>query len=278
MQFFKMHALGNNYVFVDTKRTTLPTDDVPSLARRVSDVRRGIGSDGLILVTPSERADVGMRIWNADGSEAESCGNGLRCVARYAYERGLVDATHFSIETKAGVVAAQVHLDVAGRVRMVTIDMGVPRFGTEAVRYLGRDRGDDVRVDVGEARYTGTLVNMGNPHFVALVDRVDDVDVESIGRVIESHPNFPDRINVEFVAVLDSDEIDFRVYERGSGVTFACGTGACASVAALARKGYVGRRVTVHLLGGDLDIELRDDGHVWMTGEAHWVCEGTYYA
>ncbi|WP_067850902.1 diaminopimelate epimerase [Alicyclobacillus mali (ex Roth et al. 2021)] len=278
MQFFKMHALGNNYVFVDTARTTLPEDDFPSLARRVSDVRRGIGSDGLILVTPSDSADVGMRIWNADGSEAESCGNGLRCVARYAYERGLVDATHFSVETKAGVVAAQVHLDVEGRVQLVTIDMGVARFGTEAVPYRGPDRGEDVRVEAGGAHYTGTLVSMGNPHFVTLVDHVDDVDVEHVGGAIESHPDFPERVNVEFVSVLTPDEIDFRVYERGSGVTFACGTGACASVTALARKGLVGNRVTVHLLGGDLDIEIREDGHVWMTGEAHWVCEGTYYA
>ena len=272
-----MHALGNNYIYVSTAETQLPSLDLAELARRVSDVRRGIGSDGLIVIQPSDVADVGMRIWNADGSEAESCGNGLRCVAKYAYEHGLVDTGVFSIETKAGVVEARVHMDRHGRVPLVTIDMGQAGFGSSVVPYTGVHRGDDVAVDIDGVPVWGTLVSVGNPHFVALVDRVDDEEVLRIGSRIESHPDFPERMNAEFVAVKSSTEIDFRVYERGSGVTYACGTGACASVAALARKGLVGSKVTVHLLGGDLDIELRDDGHILMTGEAVTVCEGDYF-
>ncbi|GLG00856.1 diaminopimelate epimerase [Alicyclobacillus hesperidum subsp. aegles] len=277
MRFTKMHALGNNYIYVSTAETQLPSLDLAELARRVSDVRRGIGSDGLIVIQPSDVADVGMRIWNADGSEAESCGNGLRCVAKYAYEHGLVDTGVFSIETKAGVVEARVHMDRHGRVPLVTIDMGQAGFGSSVVPYTGVHRGDDVAVDIDGVPVWGTLVSVGNPHFVSLVDRVDDEEVLRIGPRIESHPDFPERINAEFVAVKSPSEIDFRVYERGSGVTYACGTGACASVAALAHKGLVGSKVTVHLLGGDLDIELRDDGHILMTGEAVTVCEGDYF-
>ncbi|GEO26923.1 diaminopimelate epimerase [Alicyclobacillus acidoterrestris] len=278
MKFTKMQALGNNYVYVSLFETKLPDVSLPELSTIVSDVRRGIGSDGLILIQDSRVADVGMRIFNADGSEAESCGNGLRCVAKYVYEHRLVHTSVFSIETKAGVVEAQVHVRPDGTVKQVTVDMGDAKFGVDSIRYTGSHAvgGDDVVVHVDDTELRGTVVNVGNPHFVTLVDRVDDKYVEQMGPRIESHPDFPDRINAEFVSVINRSEIDFRVYERGSGVTFACGTGACAGVAALARKGLVDNRVTVHLLGGDLDIELREDGHILMTGEAVTVAEGTF--
>ncbi|GMA60284.1 diaminopimelate epimerase [Alicyclobacillus fastidiosus] len=278
MKFTKMQALGNNYIYVSLYETTLPEVSLPELSRLVSDVRRGIGSDGLITIEESRCADVRMRIFNADGSEAESCGNGLRCVAKYVYEHRLVNTSVFSIETKAGVVEAQVHVRPDGSVKQVTVDMGEPRFGAGSIRYAGnRMIGDDeVVLEVGTQQLQGTIVNVGNPHFVTMVDQVDDDYVRAIGPLVESHEDFPERINAEFVSVLNRNEIDFRVYERGSGVTFACGTGACASVAAVVRKGLVDKRVTVHLLGGDLEIGIRDDGHVLMTGEAVTVAEGTF--
>lgn len=278
MKFTKMHALGNNYIYVSTENTILPDVSLSELSRVVSDVRRGIGSDGLILIEASSVADVGMRIFNADGSEAESCGNGLRCVAKYAYERHLVNESRFTIETKAGTVEANVHVRPDGLVSLVTIDMGKPRFGSESIHYNGRVAdGDDVRVDVGSAEFIGTVVNVGNPHFVTLVNQVDDALVERVGPLIESHKDFPERINAEFVSILSPSELNFRVYERGSGITFACGTGACAAVAAMMRKGLVGNHVSVHLLGGDLDITITNEGRILMTGEAVEVAEGEFH-
>ncbi|WAH39186.1 diaminopimelate epimerase [Alicyclobacillus dauci] len=273
-----MHALGNNYIYVSTFDTKLPNVGLADLSRVVSDVRHGIGADGLILIQPSTVADVGMRIFNADGSEAESCGNGLRCVAKYAYENRLVVESQFSIETKGGIVQANVQVLPNGLAGMITIDMGVPKFGPESIVYTGHDTdGDDVVIEVDGIRYVGSVVNIGNPHWVTVVDDVDDEFVRRVGPKVESDEVFPERINVEFVSVLNPKEIDFRVYERGSGVTFACGTGACASVAALIRKGFVGDRVTVHLLGGDLEIEQSKDGRILMTGEAVTVADGNFH-
>jgi diaminopimelate epimerase len=273
----KMHALGNNYIYISEFEEPLHDEELPALARDISDVRKGVGSDGIILIGPSDKADVRMRIFNADGSEAENCGNGLRCVAKYAYDKHYVKHNVFTIEVKTGVVRAKV-LEARGeRVNRVTIDMGEARFGREAVRYQGpvSSSDADVVMEVDGVLYPATLVSMGNPHFVTFVDDAKQVDVARIGPVIECHPDFPDRINVEFVSVLNRGELDFRVWERGSGITYACGTGACASVAAGVRKGLLDNRVVVHLLGGDLEIEIRD-GRVWMTGEAVTVLTGEY--
>lgn len=302
----KMHALGNNYIYISEFEEELHEAELPDLARALSDVRKGIGSDGMILIGPSESAQVRMRIFNADGSEAETCGNGLRCVAKYAFERGYVENTEFSIETKAGIVQALVHVagensasatqvaQVAqaaqgarlnknelgrreGSVQRVTIDMGEPRFGAGAVNYEGPHTADEeaATITIGEDAYTGTLVSMGNPHFVSFVEDVENVAVATIGPQLEQHAYFPNRINVEFVAAVGRDELDFRVWERGSGITYACGTGACASVAAGVLSGRLDSRVTVHLLGGDLEIEIRD-GRVLMTGEAVHVMSGEF--
>lgn len=272
-----MHALGNNYIYVAASEMPKETNLWPRVAREISDVRRGIGSDGLIVVSPSERADVRMRIWNADGSEAETCGNGVRCVAKYAYDRGLVDRRAFTVETAAGVVPVLVHVrPETGTVERVTANMGAVRLGPSAVVYRGPVvDGPDVRVELGDATYSGTLVSVGNPHFVTLVADVHSVPLAVHGPQIERHPYFPERINVEFVSVRNRRELDFRVWERGSGITFACGTGACASVAAALDKGLVEERVTVHLEGGDLEIERRS-GEMWMTGEAVTVFTGEY--
>jgi diaminopimelate epimerase len=277
IQITKMHALGNNYIYVSEFEEPLPESSLAPLARAVSDVRRGIGSDGLILIGPSTKADVRMRIFNADGSEAENCGNGLRCVAKYAYERGYVTQPQFRIEVKTGVVEATVHTSGKGTVERVTVDMGLPRFGPDAVPYRGPvGEGDAVTVEVDQRAFTGTLVSMGNPHFVSFVADVDGVPIHQVGPKIECHDWFPERINVEFVAPRNRAELDFRVWERGSGVTYACGTGACASVAAGVRLGKLESRVTVHLLGGDLDIELAGE-RVYMTGEAVEVLRGEYW-
>lgn len=273
-----MHALGNNYIYVSEYEETILESDLPHLAIAVSDIRKGIGSDGLILIGPSTVADVRMKIFNADGSEAETCGNGLRCVAKYSFEHGYVEETTFSIETKAGVVRAHVHPDADGSVSMVTIDMGVPRFGAHAVPYAGPrlvENTDPVPVEAAGVRYEGILVSMGNPHFVSFVENAKAVPVETAGPLIEKFPYFPNRINVEFVTPLNRNELDFRVWERGSGITYACGTGACASAVAGIVSGRLDEKVVVHLLGGNLDIELRD-GRVYMTGEAVHVFSGDF--
>lgn len=277
MQVTKMHALGNNYVYVSLFEELIEESALAPLARTVSNVRTGIGSDGLILIGPSRVADLQMRIFNSDGSEAETCGNGLRCVAKYARDRGYVQADTFQIETKAGVVSASVHQEEGGVIRRATINMGTPRFGTEAVVYQGsRTHGEQVEVAVENRTLLGTLVSMGNPHFVTFVSDAVHYPVSEVGPGIEQHPDFPTRLNVEFVTIRSPREIDFRVWERGSGVTFACGTGACAAVAAGNRQGLLEDEVVVHLLGGDLHIALRD-GHIHMTGEAVYVFDGEFY-
>lgn len=274
MRVTKMHALGNCYIYVEEKELVL-VSSLPELAVAVSDVRKGIGSDGLITIGPSTEADVCMRIFNADGSEAENCGNGVRCVAKYAYDNGLVKDTRFRVETKSGIVDVWVHCN-HGEVDRVTVNMGKARFGPEAVGYTGPELcGVDVAIEAGSKVYDGRLVSMGNPHFVTFVEDASRESVAIVGPVIEQHPYFPNRLNVEFVTPKSPNELDFRVWERGSGITYACGTGACAAVAAGYAKGVLANRVTVHLLGGDLEIELQGDD-VYMTGEAVTVFEGEY--
>ncbi len=272
----KMHALGNNYIYISEFVVAIPEWKLAKLAIAVSNVRTGIGSDGLILVGPSCVADVRMRIFNADGSEAETCGNGLRCVAKYAYERGYVKSAQMRIETKAGVVDAFVHRDELGKIREVTVDMGVPQFGPGPVMYKGSQvDGVEVTVSLGASDYKGMLVSVGNPHFVAFVEDALLFPVADVGPQIEHHPDFPTRLNVEFVTPRGMNQLDFRVWERGSGITYACGTGACASVAAGVRLGKLANRVTVHLLGGDLQVEM-NQGRILMTGEAVEVLNGEY--
>jgi diaminopimelate epimerase len=272
----KMHALGNNYIYIDTFDTQLHQEELPALARAVSDVRRGIGSDGLILIGPSERAAAEMRIFNADGSEAENCGNGLRCVAKYVYEHGLSTTETFDLEIQTGVVRAQVH-PVDGCVQQVTVDMGLATFGAEAVNFTGPWDAASAKatVETAQGSFTGMLVSMGNPHFVMFTDDANHAPLSTVGPEIEQSPWFRHRVNVEWVSQKSRSEIDFRVWERGSGITFACGTGACAAVAAGIRQGLLDRNVTVHLMGGDLQISERA-GRIWMTGEAVEVLQGQY--
>ncbi len=278
--FIKMHGLGNDYVYIDCfPAGRPPAGDLPALAREMSDRHRGVGGDGLILIMPGDRAPVRMRIFNADGSEGEMCGNGVRCVAKYAYEAGYAGgADEFDVETGAGVIRPRVYPGPDGRVARVRVDMGVPRLEREAIPMAGPPGGrvvdEPLAVDGKILRITA--VSMGNPHAVTFVDDVEQVDVPGLGRQVERHPAFPRRTNVEFVQVVRPDELIMRVWERGSGITQACGTGACATVVAGALTGRSARCATVHLPGGDLDIEWAGDGHVYMTGPAVEVFRGTY--
>lgn len=281
MKFSKMHGLGNDYVYVNCFVEPLAGVDLPELARRVSDRNFGIGSDGLILIMPSERADFRMRVFNSDGSEAKSCGNGLRCVSKYVYDHGLTRQTRFSVETLGGIVHPEVVVGTDGKVASVTIDMGEPRLAPAEIPVKWSGDGGQVVINqplkIEDRTFQLTAVSMGNPHAVIIVDQVRDEDVRRYGPLIEFHEWFPERTNVEFIQIVNRQEILFRVWERGSGVTLACGTGACAAVVAAVLNGKTDRRVTVHLAGGDLSIEWREeDNHVYMTGAAEEVYRGEY--
>ncbi len=273
MRFTKMQGCGNDYVYVNLWEEAV--GDPAETARRVSDRHFGIGADGLITIGPSSRADFRMRIYNADGSEAEMCGNGIRCVAKYAYDHGMTDRTRISVETGAGI--KELELSVAdSKVERVRVDMGEPvTLARQIPVSLPQERVVDVPIEAGGRTFRITCVSMGNPHAVVFVPRVSDFPVERFGPILERHPIFPNRTNVEFVEVLGKGEVRMRVWERGSAETMACGTGACASVVAAILNGLVGDKVLVHLLGGDLAIDYdRERGRVFMTGPAVTVFEG----
>ena len=272
MKFTKMHGCGNDYVYVDCTKDMLKNPS--AAAQAVSDRHFGVGGDGLILICPSDKADFRMAMYNADGSEGAMCGNGIRCVAKYVYDKGLTDKTRITVETKAGIKTLDLTVE-EGKVSLVKVDMGLPNCNSEAIPVLGL--GDFVvgrSVNVAGRDWTMTCVSMGNPHAVVWVDSMNDLPLEELGPQFEHHPMFPDRVNTEFVQILNDHEINMRVWERGSGETLACGTGACASVAATYLNRRTGSDVLVHLRGGDLMIEIGDDGHIYMTGPATTVFEG----
>lgn len=281
LPFTKMHGLGNCYIYVNGFENRLTEKYLPELARKVSDPNTGIGADGLILIGPSETAAVKMRIFNKDGSEAKNCGNGLRCVAKYAYEHQLVSEKKFDIETLSGLVKASVHVS-QGVVGEVTIDMGTPKWRRSDLPMKGGSAEDELiheMIEVNGETAVMTGVSMGNPHGVFFVDSINEAPVECYGSILaDDHPMFPEGLNVEFVEMVSKNEMHFRVWERGSGITQACGTGACAAVVAavLTNKAKKDEEVTVHLLGGDLKICWRSDGSVFMTGPAVTICEGEY--
>lgn len=272
MKFVKMHGLGNDFVVAAAES---PPDRPDELARRICDRRFGVGADGLVFILPSARADVRMRIWNADGSEAEQCGNAIRCVAKYVYEWGIRSAEELTIETLAGV--CKVRLDVAnGRVRRVRVDMGEPVLsGPDIPTLIAGERIVGETLEAAGRSFRFTAVSMGNPHCVVFVDGLDSVELDVWGPAIERHPLFPNRTNVEFAVVNGRREIEVRVWERGAGPTLACGTGACAVLVAAVLNGLADREATVALPGGDLRVEWSEsDGRVYMTGPAEAVFEG----
>ena len=273
MRFTKMHGIGNDYVYVDCTRERLLHPE--RIAQVVSDRCRGIGSDGLILICPSARADFRMEMYNADGSEGKMCGNGIRCVAKYVYDRGLTDKTRLRVETLSGVKTLE--LTVAkGRVEQVQVNMGIPILRPEEIPAVGGgDRLVGEPISVGGNTYAMTCVSMGNPHAVVFLEDVEGLELERIGPLFEKHERFPQRVNTEFARVLDRESIRMRVWERGSGETLACGTGACATLVAAVLNGYTERQAVVHLSGGDLTIRWsREDACVYMTGPAAFVFDG----
>lgn len=273
MKFTKMHGIGNDYVYVNMFEETI--EDPSALARIVSDRHFGIGGDGLILVCPSEVADFRMDMYNADGSRGEMCGNGIRCVAKFVYDHHLTDQTTITIETLAGIKTLILTVE-EGKATKIRVDMGEPILAPKDVPVisdLDQVVNEAFIVDGREVKMT--CISMGNPHAVTYVDDVHALDLEAIGPAFENFEKFPNRINTEFIHVISRSEQDFRVWERGSGETLACGTGACASVVSSVLNGLTDRKVTVHLLGGDLEIEWNEnDNHVYMTGSATTVFEG----
>tara|TARA_R110002111_G_scaffold126741_5_gene191456 strand:- start:34651 stop:35490 length:840 start_codon:yes stop_codon:yes gene_type:complete len=275
MKFTKMHGAGNDYVYVNCFEETLP-QDIASLAIQVSDRHKGIGSDGLILICPSERADAQMRMFNADGSESEMCGNGIRCVAKYVYDHGISQQTSLKIETGAGIL--NLDLELSGqKVSQVRVNMGKPvLISSEIPTLLPGDPPVNEDLDLGGDVIQVTCVSMGNPHCITFVEEINDHWVHVIGPKVEVHPMFPNRVNAEFIEVLSPTELKMRVWERGSGETQACGTGACATAVAGVLTGRSERNVLIHLPGGDLRLEWAESGEVFMTGPAVEVYEGVW--
>ena len=279
MRFTKMHGAGNDYVYVDCFAQPMPADPA-NLARRVSDRHCGIGGDGLILICPSRQADARMRMFNADGSEAEMCGNGIRCVAKYVYDHGLCRKPTLLIETAAGVRTLELAI-AGGLVEQVRVDMGEPilqpeRIPTTLDKIAPADAAVDVPLAVAGQELRVTCVSMGNPHCITFVDRLSDRWVLEIGPQIETDPHFPQRTNAEFVEVISPKEVRVRVWERGSGETMACGTGACAVCVAGVSTHRTGRRLLAHLPGGDLQLHWADNNHVYLTGPAIEVFQGEW--
>lgn len=273
MKFTKMHGAGNDYIYVDCFREKI--ENPAFVAQKVSDRHKGIGGDGLVLIMPSERADVRMRMFNADGSEAEMCGNASRCVGKFFYEKGYTDKNIITLETKAGIKILELFPE-NGKVNQVKVNMGEPIL--EPVRIpvkSSKERVINESMDFEGNTFSVTCVSMGNPHAVLFVDDVNGFDIEGIGRKIENAPVFPERTNVEFVEIISPKLAKMRVWERGSGETQACGTGACATLVAAFLTGKLERKATISLLGGDLEIEWKEkDNHVYMTGPAETVFEG----
>jgi diaminopimelate epimerase len=277
MRFTKMHGLGNDYVYVSLFDQALP-GPASEIAHAVSDRHFGIGSDGLILIGPSERADARMRMFNADGSEGEMCGNGVRCVAKYVYDHGIARKPVITIETGRGVLALEMTPGLDGRAARVRVDMGTPILKADSIpTTLPGDPPTDVPATIGGHDLKLTAVSMGNPHVVAFVEDVAGFPVETIGPLLERHEAFPRRVNVHFAQVISRGEVVMRTWERGSGITLACGTGACAVCVAGVLTGRTDRELLAHLPGGDLELQWPDaDASVFMTGPATEVFTGEW--
>lgn len=273
-KFTKMQGLGNDYVYMNAIEQPID-ENISDLARFVSNRHFGVGSDGLILICKSDVADFRMRMFNADGTEAEMCGNGIRCVGKYVYDKGLTQKTTVSIETLAGIKALKLNVK-NGKVDTVRVDMGEPILAPEKIPVMSVENPvQNLKVKAVDREFVFSCVSMGNPHAITIVEDVDNFDVETYGKVLEVASVFPNKTNVEFVEIVDRNHVKMRVWERGSGETLACGTGASATAVACSLKGLTDRHVFVDLLGGTLEIEWNEkDNHVYMTGKAVTVFEG----
>jgi diaminopimelate epimerase len=255
-----MHGSGNDYIYINTLKYTIANPEEKAV--QWSKYHTGIGADGLVLIGKSDKADFSMRIFNADGSEALMCGNASRCIGKYVYEQGLTDKVDITLDTLSGIKTLKLHVD-HHEVKSVTVDMGIPEIEKKSMV-----------IEINNRTYEGTAASMGNPHFVVTVNDINEIDLSTVGPLIEHHPAFPDRTNVEFAEIKDRKHIRMRVWERGSGITMACGTGACATLAVCAANGKTDREATVIMDGGSLSILWNDDNHILMTGRAVTVFEG----
>ena len=271
-----MHGLGNDYVYIDVTKENIP-DDISEFAKIISDRHFGVGSDGLILICPSDRCDFKMKMYNMDGSEAQMCGNGIRCVGKYVYDKGLTKKNTITIETLAGDKTLNLNIE-NGKVSTVKVDMGEPILEPRKIPVVIQTNDKvvkDLSIKVLDKTFNFTCVSMGNPHAVTVVNDIEKFDVEKYGSILEKDIHFPERANIEFIELIDTKTIKMRVWERGAGETFACGTGACAATVASIMNELVERKVTVKLLGGDLKIKWdKENNHVYMTGPATTVFEG----
>ena len=273
MKFTKTHGCGNDYVYVNCFEETVKNPE--EAAKIVSDRHYGIGSDGLILICPSDKADFRMAMYNLDGSEGKMCGNGVRCIAKYVYDHHLTDKTRISLETLGGIKYLDLNIK-NGKVETVVVDMGEPVLTPEDIPVaVSGDQAVNIPLEVDGKVWYMTCISMGNPHAVVFVDNTKDLDLEKIGPKFEKHPIFPEQVNTEFVHVIDRHTVDMRVWERGSGETLACGTGACATAMACILNHMTDDEVLIHLLGGDLLIRYdRETNHIFMTGPAAEVFSG----
>ena len=274
MRFWKMQGLGNDYIVIDNRDQKISDKHAAGLAERLCETRFSVGADGLLLVCNSTVADVKMRIFNADGSEAEMCGNGIRCFAKYCYEKYIAPKSEFTVETLSGI--KRVWLTVKrNEVKSVKVDMGAPNWERASLPMLGDGTCINENLEVDGEIYRVTCLSIGNPHCVTFVDNVDEFPIDHVGPIVENHKAFPNRTNVGFVQVLNKSELKVRVWERGCGETLACGTGACAAVAAANKLGKVGNKVTVHVVGGDLQVEVCKN--LFLCGRAEKVYEGRLF-
>jgi diaminopimelate epimerase len=274
--FTKWQGCGNDFVIIDCQKE--PIDDYAAMAKKICDRHFGVGADGLIVVLPSAKADFRMRIFNTDGSEAEMCGNGIRCFARYVFETCMTNKESFTIETGAGIMTPQMEFSAGGSVQGVKVDMGEPILAADKIPVdgYGSERVIAQPIAVLDKTYQMTCVSMGNPHCVIFVDDIDKVPIESVGPAFECHKKFPRKTNTEFVEVKDKGRLRMRVWERGAAVTLACGTGSCATLVAAVLNGKADKKAEIELDGGKLMVEWADDNHVYMTGPAEIVFEGRY--
>ena len=276
MKFTKMQGAGNDYVYVDC--TKLPLANPSEVAVRVCDRHFGIGSDGLILIKPSDNADFFMEMYNADGSQGQMCGNGIRCVGKFVYDKGLTDKTIVKIETLAGIKTLVLNTK-DGKVETARVDMGEPILEAEKIPVISKEQPvKNLELEAENKKFKFTCVSMGNPHAITIVENTKEFDVEKYGKILEVDKAFPKKANIEFAQIIDKENIKMRVWERGAGETLACGTGACATAVACNLNGLTGRKVNIELLGGTLNIEWNEkDNHVYMTGPAVTVFDGELY-
>ena len=275
MKFTKLHGCGNDYIYVDGASEQIPQDKKPEIVKRLSDRHFGIGGDGVIFINPSKEADFEMEMYNMDGSRAEMCGNGIRCVAKFVYDKGMTDKTSISVISCGKIKYLDLFLE-DGKVSTVKVNMGSPILNPADIPVVSEsDMVIGERIEVEDKIYEMTCVSMGNPHAVIFMDEVSSLSLEKIGPFFENHVRFPNRINTDFVKVLDEENVEMRVWERGTGETLACGTGACATVVACILNGLTKEQVNVRLLGGNLQIQWdRKANQVYMTGPATTVFEG----